>query len=197
MFTNFDLPRENTIEIEYNDSVYSPEYSSIDTIVLADQYLKPGFKVIDVGCGSGKIACSLALLHPHSFVFAQDPSAKAREMTKRNADRLELDISILEEFDGFNLFSMVVANLPTFDKKDMATHPLHGPKEAYFADNKDGLKLYRKLFKDCKTALKPGGFLVIECQEKLQDKLRELSEKDGYLLVSRTEFSFAFVNPLR
>lgn len=195
MFTKFELPDQKEIEIEYDASVYSPEYSSIDTIVLANQFLKPGFSVIDVGCGSGKIACSLALLHPHSFVFAQDPSEAARKMTQRNADRLELEVSILEQFSG--RYSMVVANLPTFDRKDMNTHPLHGPKEAYFADNRDGLKLYRKLFKDCRIAVKAGGFLIIECQEKLQSDLRELSEKEGFLIVTRTPYSFAFVNPLR
>lgn len=197
------LPRDKEIEVEFDDRVYSPAHSSVDTIALADYFLEPGWSVADVGCGSGVLALGIKKLHPDCEVTAIDVSEKALFQTAENAEKMKLDIDIqnndlLESTPSyFPLFDMVVSNLPTYDDKDMKTHPLYGPRDAYFADKKDGLKLYKKLFKQAKSAINPGGFLIVECQQKLQNDLKKLSEKEGFLLVTRTDYSFAFINPKR
>lgn len=196
------LPRNKEIEIEFDDKVYSPAHSSIDTIVLADAFLKPGMSVADVGCGSGVIALSLKKLKPGAEVTAIDIDQNALFQTETNAEKLKLDIEIecndlLDPTPSYSPnFDMVVANLPSFDKKDMKMHTLYGPEIAYFADNKDGLKLHKRLFKQIKYALRPGGFLIMECPLKLQDDFRKLSQKEGLLLITRTDYSFAFIKPL-
>lgn len=197
-----NLPNNKEIEIEFTDKVYSPAHSSVDTIVLADKFLKPGMSVADVGCGSGVIALSLKKLNPKAEVTAIDIDQNALFQTEVNADKLGLEIEIecndlLDPTPSYSPnFDMVVANLPSFDKKDMKTHPLYGPESAYFADNRDGLKLHKRLLKQLKYALRPGGFLILECPAKLQPKLKELTQKHGLLLITRTDYSFAFINPL-
>ncbi|MGH3094382.1 MAG: class I SAM-dependent methyltransferase [Streptosporangiales bacterium] len=45
---------------------------------------------LDMGCGYGPIACALALAAPGAQVWAVDVNARARELTKRNAEALGL-----------------------------------------------------------------------------------------------------------
>lgn len=40
---------------------------------------------VDIGCGAGPIALTLALRSPSAQVIAVDPNARARELTKQNA----------------------------------------------------------------------------------------------------------------
>ena len=47
-------------------------------------------RVVDLGCGWGPIALTVALEHPDAEVWAVDVSERARELTRENADLLGL-----------------------------------------------------------------------------------------------------------
>lgn len=49
--------------------------------------LPDGATVVDLGCGSGAIACALAVTYPHARVIAVDVNERARALTAANAAR--------------------------------------------------------------------------------------------------------------
>lgn len=61
--------------------------------------LKPGFRVLDVGCGTGSLAVLMKKLHPEAEVVGVDPDPWALSIAKRKANRARLAV----EFDrGFS-----------------------------------------------------------------------------------------------
>lgn len=54
---------------------------------------------VDVGCGAGPIALTLALRAPQAEIIAVDPNARARELTAANAETNEVGIRTLHPDD--------------------------------------------------------------------------------------------------
>src|SRR5689334_2456971 len=50
----------------------------------------PGGNLLDIGCGWGPIALTLALESPHSTVWAVDVNERALDLVRRNAESLHL-----------------------------------------------------------------------------------------------------------
>lgn len=55
--------------------------------------------VVDLGCGSGAIACVQALRHPDSRVLAVDVNRRARELCAANAAAVGADVEVLAPQD--------------------------------------------------------------------------------------------------
>lgn len=76
--------------------VFSPEHLDRGTEVLLRTVYSGALSsedqrpVLDLGCGWGAIALSSALSAPQREVWAVDVNARARELTRENAKRLEL-----------------------------------------------------------------------------------------------------------
>jgi methylase of polypeptide subunit release factors len=196
MIAHFDLPRQHRIDIKYSDKVYNPKKSDIGTIVMGDmvlRFLEGDVTVVDVACGSGKIGLSLKQLNPDIKLIMTDIDPNAVAEAKANAERLKLDAEVVVTnlLTGIKDYNVVVANLPTYTKADMAKYPIEGPELAYFADDEDGLKLYRRLFEQ--ADLKQDGWMIVECQAGLQLDLLALAQEHNYGEVMRNEFGFAFV----
>lgn len=51
----------------------------------------PGGNLLDIGCGWGPIALSMALESPHATIWAIDVNDRALDLVRRNADTLGLD----------------------------------------------------------------------------------------------------------
>src|SRR3990167_11455782 len=143
------LPEE--MKIYYNKKVYSPEFSSVGTILLVDKLIKDGGKldtsVLDVGCGSGIIGLGIKKKNPFSKVTLCDIEPQAIKVTKLNAKRLGMDVSVLEcnMLPKLGEWDIICANLPTFSESDLSEHELHGPKSAYYSGG-GPLRLYAQLF---------------------------------------------------
>jgi HemK-like putative methylase len=183
-----------SIAIEYDHDVYSPAHTSIDAIVLGDVALSTisNPTVCDVACGSGIMGLALKQLHPEAEVTLCDISPAAVKTAKKNSYTLELPAltvkcSLLEKVGSFDL---IVTNLPTYDRSDMNKYPLFGPEETYFADETDGLKIYRELFKQLPDHLNEGGYVVIECQKKLHPELEALAVESNFEVLAKTTFAF-------
>jgi release factor glutamine methyltransferase len=129
--------------------------------------------VVDVGTGSGAIACAIAVHERAARVIATDISADALAVARANAaglgvpDRVELregDLlaPIAERAD------VVCANLPYL--RDDALASLEGertslafePRGAVVA-GADGLALIRRAVADLPRVLAPGGVALFEC----------------------------------
>ena len=79
-------------ELETANGVFSPERIDAGTQVLLDNVPAPppGGNLLDLGCGWGPIALSLASDAPHATVWAVDVNERALQLVRDNAARLGL-----------------------------------------------------------------------------------------------------------
>ncbi len=72
--------------------VFSPEHVDTGTNVLLSHVPPPppGGHLLDLGCGWGPIALTLALESPHATVWAVDVNERALDLVRRNAQNLAI-----------------------------------------------------------------------------------------------------------
>jgi 16S rRNA G1207 methylase RsmC len=82
-----------TFEVTTANGIFSPERVDTGTQVLLGHTPAPppGGHFLDLGCGWGPIALTLALESPRATVWAVDVNERSLELTRRNADALGLD----------------------------------------------------------------------------------------------------------
>jgi release factor glutamine methyltransferase len=130
----------------------------------------PGL-VIDVGTGSGNIACAVATERPRARVIAVDRSVVAAAVARRNVVALGLDDRVgvvagdLLAPLGDVRADLIVANLPYLPSATVATLPPevaeHEPRAAVDG-GPDGLLEIRPLVASAPSRLARGGVLVVE-----------------------------------
>ena len=151
-----------------------------------------GYKIIDIGTGSGCIAISLAKLIPNSDVTAVDVSEKALEVAKKNAEANGVNVhfvlddilkpSTAELID--NQFDIIVSNPPYVcesEKSEMRDNVLdHEPSSALFVPDSDPLVFYRKILEFAQKTLKPNGQIWFEINERFGKETAELCHSKGF-----------------
>jgi len=72
-------------------------------------------RLLDLGCGYGPIACVLAGEAPEAEVYAVDVNSRARELTRVNAERLDLRITVggPDDLPDDVTFAQIWSNPPT------------------------------------------------------------------------------------
>ncbi len=159
------------------------------TKALADRKEEP-LRIVDVGTGSGCIACSLAAEFPQATVVAIDASADALEVAAANAttlglrDRVKLvrgDLLAPLLARGSKV-DLIVSNPPyigTGERERMDEDvKLHEPELALFA-GRDGLDLIRRLVVEAAQLLEPEGYLFVEHGDLQGPATRALAEAAG------------------
>ena len=150
-------------------------------------------RIADIGTGSGCIAIALAKELPHAEIHATDISPAALEVARSNASRHHLEYRIrfhqadlLTGLDT-NSFDFIVSNPPYIATSEQ--HSLQPevrdfePHTALFA-GPSGLSIIQRLIPAALSALKPGGFLVIEIASSLAPPvIGSLSLWDNPLLI--------------
>lgn len=125
---------------------------------------------LDVGVGSGAIACTIAAENANIFVEGTDTSAGALKVAQHNARRLNVisrcrfHYGSLATPVGDRSFDVVVANLPYVPSDEVPRPPDpagYEPREA-LDGGPDGLDAYRKFLPSAPALLKPGGLLLME-----------------------------------
>jgi len=81
------------VDVVTSGGIFSPERVDTGTSVLLGHVPAPppGGNLLDLGCGWGPIALTLALESPRSTVWAVDVNERALELTRLNARALGLD----------------------------------------------------------------------------------------------------------
>jgi len=84
---------DRQLEVTTAGGVFSPEHVDSGTGVLLANTPPPppGGNLLDLGCGWGPIALSLALESPRATVWAVDVNERALDLVRRNAADLGLD----------------------------------------------------------------------------------------------------------
>ena len=82
-----------SVELQTAGGVFSPGGVDVGTQVLLSHVPPPppSGDLLDLGCGWGPIALTLALESPHATVWAVDVNERALELTRRNAAALGLE----------------------------------------------------------------------------------------------------------
>ncbi|WP_022881805.1 class I SAM-dependent methyltransferase [Gryllotalpicola ginsengisoli] len=81
------------LELTTASGVFSPDHVDVGTQVLLAHTPTPppGGHLLDIGCGWGPVAISLALASPHATVWAVDVNERALDLTRRNAAAAGVD----------------------------------------------------------------------------------------------------------
>ena len=154
-----------------------------DTEILCEEALKrlaPGARVLDIGTGSGALAVSIARLGRDVDVTAVDVSDTALAIARGNAEKNGANVRFVKS-DCFaalagEKFDMIVSNPPYIDSEDMAglmPEVLQEPELALFGGS-DGLDFYRRISREAKDHLAPGGCLLFEIGWKQKDAVSAL-----------------------
>ncbi|MDP9026509.1 MAG: methyltransferase [Actinomycetota bacterium] len=80
------------LELTTSNGIFSPERVDVGTQVLLGSVPTPppGGHLLDLGCGWGPIALTLAMESPRSTVWAVDVNQRALDLVRRNAESLGL-----------------------------------------------------------------------------------------------------------
>src|SRR3954469_20257175 len=81
------------LDVTTANGIFSPERVDAGTQVLLGNVPAPppGGNLLDLGCGWGPIALTLALESPRATVWAVDVNERALDLVRRNAETLGLD----------------------------------------------------------------------------------------------------------
>ena len=138
-------------------------------------------RILDVGTGSGCIACTLAAELPQAAVTAWDISEQALIVARDNAARLGVKVAFerqdaLDPPNNHQHWDVIVSNPPYVcesEKAQMARNVLdHEPAEALFVPDDDPLRFYTAIGRYALQALKPGGYALFEINAMLADDTR-------------------------
>src|SRR5438552_1817502 len=139
-------------------------------------------RIVDVGTGSGCIALALAKELPHAEIHATDISLDALEIARANAARHQLDRRIhfrqADLLEGLKRdFDFVVSNPPYVGESEEDQVQLEvrkfEPRNAVFA-GPTGLEVIERLIPQAQSALKPGGWLVMEISGTIAQGVKRL-----------------------
>jgi len=159
-------------------SIARPQTEVVVETALAVDY--SAARILDVGCGSGAIAVTLAL-ETGRRVFATDISAAALSVAIKNAKRLGAAVEfvhcdLIAAIAGHSM-DMVVSNppyVPFIDKAGLQREVRdYEPQVALFA-GPTGFEIYERLVADAERVLGPGGWLVVELGYNSRDRVLDM-----------------------
>lgn len=156
---------------------------------LQKDEIKP-LSVLDIGTGTGAIACSIAKNSQNVEVLGVDISSNALMVALENAQKLDLIKRVVyRKSDIFSalrdgeVFDIVVSNPPYISEKDYknldTTVKDFEPKTALLAKN-DGYEFYEKIISQAKKYVKYGGYILFECGQNQAQKICMMLERNGF-----------------
>lgn len=171
-----------------NENVLIPRQ---DTECLVEEVLKYKDKIssiLDLCTGSGCIGISIEKMSGMKVSLA-DISKKALEVAKINGQNLNSNVTLVESdlFENISeKFDAIVSN-PPYIKSSVIPGLMDEVKkyEPMLAlDGKeDGLYFYRKIIREGKEHLNPGGMLFFEIGHDQKKEVMECMEKEGFVEV--------------
>ncbi len=143
-------------------------------------------KALDLCCGSGCIAVTLALEVPCCRVHAADLSPDALDVTARNAQALGAHLT-LHQGDLWaalpaERYHVIVSNPPYIPTEDCAALQAEVQAEPRLAldGGEDGLTFYRRIASGAEAHLHPGGKVLLEVGHDQADAVCSLLLQAGF-----------------
>ena len=152
-------------------------------------------RMLDIGTGSGCIACTLAAEMAEAEVTAWDISEEALAIARENARLLGVNVTF-EKVDILRVMErspldLIVSNPPYICEKErteMERNVLeHEPETALFVPDDDPLLFYRTIAEYGRETLKRDGWLYFEINPLYVSDLQELLHVMGYHAIESKE----------
>lgn len=183
-------------EFIVNENVLIPRPETEILVLEALKYAKPNDKILDIGTGSGIIACMLAKLINEISITAVDISQNALAVAAKNAQKLKIESKI--NFVESNIFSnvhdrfdIIVSNppyIPLKDKESLQKEVLnYEPHGALFATDINGVEFYKEIIENAPQYLKQNGIIIFELGIHQSSIVKELFEKNKYEVINITK----------
>lgn len=146
-------------------------------------------RLLDIGTGSGCIACTLAAELPEAEVEAWDIADEALHTAAENARCTHVDVAfrqvdILSASPSDARYSAIVSNPPYItpaERSQMEARVLdHEPSLALFVPQADPMLFYRAIAQFGQQALTAGGQLFFEINPLFVDELQQLLQQQSY-----------------
>ena len=184
-------------KFEVNSSVLipRPETEELIALIIKENRDKK-IKFLDIGTGSGCIPVTLARELRDSKAYAIDIDPRVIKTARSNAARHEVDvefllIDILTESIPGGPFDLIVSNPPYVlesEREHMKANVLdHEPATALFVSDKDPFLFYRRICELSQQALRDGGRLYFEVNEKYAEDIKAMMEVLDFHSVNITQ----------
>ena len=156
--------------------------------MLAQQ--KEGFGILDIGTGSGCIACTLAAEVRGARVEAWDISEEALQIARKNAEQLRVSVAfrrvdvLQQALPTSGRFDLIVSNPPYIcehERQQMDDVVLgYEPHVALFVPDDDPLRFYRAIGQQARHILNDGGRVALELNAAYGQAAIRLMETLGF-----------------
>ncbi len=180
-----------SLPFEVNGDVLVPRP---ETEILVEEVLRScagegrgGFRILEIGTGSGAVSVALAAELADAVVTATDISVGALQVAQRNAaangvaDRIDFVRADLFASLG-GVFDVIVSNPPYVAECDFARLPVDvkdfEPAAALLA-GPEGTEFHRTIIREGWRHLKPGGMVFLEIGHGQQERVAELFRETG------------------
>ncbi len=151
--------------------------------------------LVDVGTGSGCLACAFAKAWPEIRVIAVDTSTLCLDLARRNVEQLQLTQQVeLRQSDWLASVSetvdLVVSNppyIPTTVWAELEPQVREHEPRLALDGGSDGLMAYRHLVNQAPHILRPDGLWAVEVMQGQAEQVIELLEKQGQYYAIETK----------
>lgn len=151
--------------------------------------------VLDVGTGSGCIACTIAK-RTEATVLGVDISSDALRIALDNVTKLGINnravfrkSNLFEKVRAEEKFDLIISNPPYIPRGTKLQEEVkHEPEIALFADE-DGLAVYRKIIEEAPEFLNNGGYLFFELGIDEAEKVKSMMSEFFSEIVVEKDFA--------
>ncbi|MBA04249.1 MAG: protein-(glutamine-N5) methyltransferase, release factor-specific [Gammaproteobacteria bacterium] len=170
-----------------NRSVLIPRQDTEVLVEVAIDLANPADRILDLGCGSGAIAISIAR-DTQTAVFACDIDTDCIELTLKNASKHSVVVKtfLSDWFSKINgQYDLIVSNPPYLSPHDthLSSSDLKWePQHALLCKN-SGLRCLTLIITSATEFLRPGGKLIVEHGYNQQTPVASLFKQSGFVQI--------------
>lgn len=168
-----------------------PETELLVENIIKELSDKEQLNILEIGCGSGNIAISLAYHLKQAQIITTDVSDAALNLAKENSQKLGVAerISFIrhniltDDLLRFSMFDLVVSNPPYVSLQSYSSlqkEILDFEPRLAVTDESDGLTFYRIISEKVSGNIKKGGKLFFEISHGQCDDVKSIMTKNNF-----------------